>query len=128
MNILIVDDDSDDVYFLRELLAEAGAGSARIVHVEHVEDLHTVLKRRQEEPFDIVLLDFFLAGSQGTESLSRLRKYAPDVPVVFMTGLNDENLGQQMIKAGAQGYIVKGQLEGETLLCALREVISRYRR
>ena len=40
MNILIVDDDSDDVYFLRALLAEVGVGSARIVHVEHVEDLN----------------------------------------------------------------------------------------
>ncbi len=127
MNILVVDDDSDDVYFLRALLAEVGVGSARIVHVEHVEDLNAVLKRRQEEPFDIVLLDFFLPGSQGTESLHHLRKYAPDVPVVFMTGLNDENLGHQMIKAGAQGYIVKGQFEGEALLCTLREVISRYR-
>src|SRR5262249_23463650 len=120
-------DDSDDVYFLRALLAEVGVGSAHIVHVEHVEDLNAVLKRRQEEPFDIVLLDFFLPGSQGTESLHHLRKYAPDLPVVFMTGLNDENLGQQMIKAGAQGYIVKGQLEGKALLCTLREVISRYR-
>ena len=124
MNILIVDDDSDDVYFLRELLAEAGAGSSRLVHVE---DLNTALKRWPEEPFDIVLLDFFLPGSQGTESLHRLRKYAPDVPIVFMTGLNDENLGHQMLKAGAQGYIVKGQLEGEALLGALREVISRHR-
>jgi len=124
MNILIIDDDSDDVYFLRELLAEAGAGASRLVHVE---DLNTALKRWPEEPFDIVLLDFFLPGSQGTESLHRLRKCAPDVPIVFMTGLNDENLCHQMINAGAQGYIVKGQLEGEALLGTLRDVISRHR-
>jgi len=124
MNILIVDDDSTDVRFLQELLTEAGAGSSRLVHVEN---LRTALQRLQEELFDIVLLDFFLPGSQGPESIHCLREQTPDVPIVFVTGLNDEDLGRQMIKSGAQGYLVKGQIEGAALLRTLHDIIAQHR-
>ena len=123
MNILIVDDDSTDVYFLQECLAEADAGAFRLVHAEN---LSTALQQLQEVRFDIILLDFFLPGSQGLESLQRLRERTPGVPIVFMTGLNDENLGRQMIEGGAQEYIVKGQIEGVTLLRTLHDVIARH--
>ena len=124
MNILIVDDDSTDVRFLQELLTEAGAESSHLVHVE---TLTTALQRLQEELFEIVLLDFFLPGSQGLESLHRLREQTPDVPIVFMTGLNDEELGNKMIEGGAQGYIVKGQVEGTALLRTLHNIIIQHR-
>jgi len=124
MNILIVDDDPTDVRFLQELLMEADTGSSHLVHVEN---LRTALQRLQKELFDIVLLDFFLPGSQGLESIHHLREQTPDVPIVFMTGLNDEDLSRQMIKGGAQGYIVKGQIEGAALLRTLHDIIAQYR-
>ena len=124
MNILIVDDDSGDVYFLRELLTDTEAEAARLVHVE---TLATALQKVQEEQFDVILLDFFLPGSQGVESLCRLREHAPDVPIVFLTGLKDDDLGQKMIEGGAQGYLVKGQIEGTELLCTLYDIIAQHR-
>jgi len=124
MNILIVDDDSGDVYFLRELLSDAESEAARLVHVE---TLATALQRVQEEQFDVILLDFFLPGSQGIESLCRLREHAPDVPIVFLTGLKDDDLGQKMLEGGAQGYLVKGQIEGTELLCTLYDIIAQHR-
>ena len=124
MNILIVDDDSGDVYFLRELLTDVESEAARLVHVE---TLATALQRVQEEQFDVILLDFFLPGSQGVESLCRLRERAPDVPIVFLTGLKDDDLGRQMLEGGAQGYLVKGQIEGTELLRTLHDIIARHR-
>ena len=124
MNILIVDDDSGDVYFLRELLTDTEAEAARLVHVE---TLATALQKVQEEQFDVILLDFFLPGSQGIESLCRLREHAPDVPIVFLTGLKDDDLGRQMLESGAQGYLVKGQIEGTELLCTLYDIIAQHR-
>ena len=124
MNILIVDDDSGDVYFLRELLTDTEAEAARLVHVE---TLATALQKVQEEQFDVILLDFFLPGSQGVESLCRLREHAPNVPIVFLTGLKDDDLGQKMIEGGAQGYLVKGQIEGTELLCTLYDIIAQHR-
>jgi two-component system cell cycle sensor histidine kinase/response regulator CckA len=124
MNILIVDDDSGDVYILRELLTDAEPEAARLVHVE---TLTTALERVQEEQFDVILLDFFLPGSQGVESLCRLREHAPDVPIVFLTGLNDDDLGRQMLEGGAQAYLVKGQIEGTELLRTLHDIIAQHR-
>ena len=124
MNILIVDDDSGDVYFLRELLTDTEAEAARLVHVE---TLPTALQKVQEEQFDVILLDFFLPGSQGVESLCRLREHAPNVPIVFLTGLKDDDLGRQMLESGAQGYLVKGQIEGTELLCTLYDIIAQHR-
>jgi len=124
MNILIVDDDSGDVYFLRELLTDTEAEAARLVHVE---TLATALQKVQEEQFDVILLDFFLPGSQGVESLCRLREHAPNVPIVFLTGLKDDDLGQKMLEGGAQGYLVKGQIEGTELLCTLYDIIAQHR-
>ena len=123
MNILIVDDDSCDVRFLQESLTDADDGSSRLVHAENIS---AALQKIREERFDIILLDFFLPGTQGIESLSRLREQTPDVPIVFLTGLDDEDLGRQMIKDGAQGYIVKGQIEGMVLLRTLHDITARH--
>jgi CheY-like chemotaxis protein len=123
MNILIVDDDAGDVYLLRELLTEVDAKHARLVHVE---TLATALKRMHEEQFDVILLDFFLPGSQGVESLRRLREHAPDIPIVFLTGLTDDDLGQQMLESGAQGYLVKGRIAGAALLRTLHDIVARW--
>ena len=123
MNILMVDDDSWDVRFLQESLMEVDDGSSRLVHAEN---LSIALQKIREERFDIILLDFFLPGTQGIESLSRLRELTPDVPIVFLTGLDDKDLGHQMIKDGAQGYLVKGQIEGTVLLNTLRDITAQY--
>jgi len=122
MNILIVDDDAGDVYFLRELLADVETEATRLVHVEI---LATALQRIHEEQFDVILLDFFLPGSHGIESLRRLREHAPDVPIIFLTGLKDDDLGRQMLESGAQGYLVKGQIAGAALLRTLHDVVAR---
>src|SRR5262249_8564738 len=124
INVLIVDDDVVDVYFLQELLTDVDTEAVRLVHVE---TLPAALQQLQEEEFDLILLDFFLPGSQGIESLCRLREHAPDIPIVFLTGLKDDDLGQQMLKSGAQGYLVKGQIEGPALLHTMRDIIDRHR-
>lgn len=123
MNILIVDDDASDVYFLQELLKDAGAETARLVHTE---TLDTALQRLREEHFNVILLDFFLPGDQGIESLRRLREHTPNIPIVFLTGLKDDDLGRQMFEGGAQGYLVKGQVEGTELIRTLYDVIARW--
>ena len=123
MNILIVDDDVTDARLLQELFSEVEPPAPYVVHEEK---LATACQRLQEERFDIVLLDFFLPGSQGIESLSVLREQAPEVPIIFLTGLQDDELSRKMMEFGAQGYVVKGQLGGKELLHTLREVIARY--
>jgi DNA-binding NarL/FixJ family response regulator len=124
MNILLVEDNPDDVYFLRTELADVDAGAVRLAHAVR---LSGALQRLREERFDVVLLDFFLPDSRGLDTLLRVREHAPDLPVVIMTGLEDEAVARRMLEAGAQGYVVKGQLDGAALLHTLREAIARHR-
>jgi CheY-like chemotaxis protein len=121
LTILLIEDNLADARFLQELLTELSADIARVVHVDH---LSIALRRLREEQFDVLLLDFFLPDSQGVETLNRIREHAPDVPIIVMTGLNDEAIAQQMVQAGAQGYIVKGHLDGTVLLRTLRDTIA----
>ena len=77
--------------------------------------------------FDVVLLDFFLPDSRGLDTLLRVREQAPDLPVVVMTGLEDETVARRMLAAGAQGYVIKGSLDGEALLFTLSQAITRHK-
>lgn len=124
LTVLLVEDNPDDVYFLHTVLADVDADAARLAHVDRLSD---ALQRLREDRFDVLLLDFFLPDSQGLDTLRRVRAHAPDLPIVVMTGLNDETVGRQMVEAGAQGYIIKGQLDGPELIRTLRDIITQHR-
>ena len=62
----------------------------------------------QSEPFDAVLLDLTLPDSRGLESLSRIQRIAPHVPVVVLSGLTDESVALEAVRNGAQDYLLKG--------------------
>lgn len=123
LNILLVEDNLADARLLREEIADKSAVPCTLVHVEQLSD---ALERLQREAFDVILLDLSLPDSQGAETLSRLQGAAPDVPVVVLTGLEDEALGLQMVAAGAQDYLTKGQVESRLLLRTLRYAITRH--
>src|SRR6202034_4137554 len=74
-----------------------------------------------------VLLDLGLPDSQGLDGLRWLLRERPDVAVVVLTGLADEYLGEQAVKAGAQDYLVKGDVTGKLLLRVIRYATERRR-
>ena len=74
-----------------------------------------------------MLLDLSLPDSQGLDTLVRLHEAAKDVPIVVLTGTEDETLGVQLIQAGAQDYLIKGQVSGPLLTRSLRYAIERNR-
>src|SRR6202023_3990756 len=74
---------------------------------------------------DIILLDLGLADAQGLQSIRRARAVAPGVPLVVLTGLDDESLATRALQEGAQDYLIKGQIDTRGLLRALRYAIER---
>ncbi len=122
MRILLVEDNPGDVRMLREHLAEAGAGRFELTHVDR---LSTGLERLADTSFDAVALDLSLPDSQGPATLARMHAAAKGVPIVVLTGIEDEALGVQLVKAGAQDYLVKGRVTGPLLTRALRYAIER---
>ncbi|MEW6297771.1 MAG: PAS domain S-box protein, partial [Thermodesulfobacteriota bacterium] len=122
--ILLVEDNPADARFFREALREARASQFALVHVEH---LGEALTRLQEGNFAAVLLDLSLPDSFGFDTISRVQACAPQVPIVVLTGLDDEEFAVKVVQEGAQDYLVKGQVEPGTLVRALRYAIERQR-
>ncbi|MBF0215045.1 MAG: response regulator [Magnetococcales bacterium] len=90
-------------------------------------ELRHALTLLQNGPFDTVLLDLNLPDSVGIETFLRLRRQAPDLAVVVLTGLDDDTLGAETIRHGAQDYLSKNKLDGTLLLRAIRYAVERQR-
>jgi PAS domain S-box-containing protein len=78
-------------------------------------------------PFDIILLDLSLPDSQGIDSFLKLRDRSANIPIVVLTGLNDETLALLAMQQGAQDYLIKGQVDRNLLLRSIRYAIERER-
>ena len=115
--ILLVEDNPGDARLLREALKEVANYE---FDLEHVERLSQALERLRGEPFDVVLLDLSLPDSQGLENLAPVRDAAPTVPILVLTGLDDEEVAVRALRVGAQDYLVKGQAEGSSVVRAIR--------
>ncbi len=75
----------------------------------------------------MVLLDLSLPDSEGLDSIVRVHEKVPEIPIVILTGQDDEQLALKAVRAGAQDYLVKGQGDGNLLLRAMRYAIERKR-
>lgn len=122
MRILLVEDNPGDIRLLKEYLAEPGSSQFQVTCADR---LAAGIERLIDAKFDVVLLDLSLPDSQGLETLTRMHAAANGVPIVVLTSLEDEALGLRLIRAGAQDYLVKGQVTGPLLLRALRYAVER---
>jgi PAS domain S-box-containing protein len=121
IEILLVEDDPTDALLAREILEEA-----RQFHLGHAERLSNALEMLSSGRYDVVLLDLGLPDSQGLSTLVELRKRSPYVPVVVMTGRDDEDLALQAVQEGAQDYLVKNLVQEGVLRRAIRYAIERH--
>ena len=124
IRVLLVEDNPGDARLLVELVRDTDASRLRL---EHVDRLDTALDRLSSEPFDLVLLDLSLPDEQGLTTMVRAHACAPKVPIVVLTGLDDEALAVKAVRAGAQDYLVKGRVDGD-LSGALHTLCHRTRR
>ncbi|MBA3905513.1 MAG: SpoIIE family protein phosphatase [Pseudonocardiales bacterium] len=119
--ILLVEDDAGDAFLVGELLAEVDQELALTV----AETLPSALA--QLEGADCVLLDLNLPGVAGLDGLRALLGVDPLAAVCVLTGLDDEHLGTDAVAAGAQDYLVKGKVDGQLLIRAIRYAVERRR-
>jgi sigma-B regulation protein RsbU (phosphoserine phosphatase) len=122
--ILLVEDNPGDARLIRELLRDGGQYGSAIDETSRLADALAAL--RFAAP-DVVLLDLFLPDSQGLDTFSRLHTAASSVPMIVLTGLDDEATALAAVKAGAQDYLVKGLVSAELLSRAIRYAIERQR-
>jgi len=124
LRTLLVEDNAGDARLIREMLKEASTARFELVQVER---LDAALKCVKQTSFDVALLDLGLPDSRGLDSFDRLRSQAPAVPVVVLTGLDDQELAVKAVRAGAQDYLVKGKFDGDLLARCMRYAIERER-
>jgi len=124
LNVLLVEDNPGDVRRIQEMLAEARDGR---VDLEPVERLSIGLERLSGGDIDIVLLDLSLPDSRGLVTFKRTYDQAPRVPIIVLTGLDDEDLGVQAVREGAQDYLIKRQVDSNLLMRSIRYATERKR-
>ncbi|HLP36445.1 PAS domain S-box protein [Lacibacter sp.] len=112
LHVLVVDDNPGDQFLISELLAETYLQISATEKAVSVKDAITILKQK---PVDIVLLDLSLPDSQGIDTFLQVNKYAKNIPVVILSGLNDLNTATDAISLGAQDFLMKGEFNEKLL-------------
>ena len=121
VQVLLVEDDDGDALLVGELLHEVGAA----VVVRRARSLTQA--KGLVSGAACVLLDLGLPDSQGLNGLRQLLQLEPDAAIVVLTGQASEHLGEQAVRAGAQDYLVKGDVAGHMLDRVIRYAVERRR-
>jgi len=123
--VLMIEDNPVDVQLVTEELSLfEGGGDFRLENARSLED---GLARMDQQDVGSVLLDLSLPDSSGLETFVRAHEHDPDMPIVVLTGNDNEELGLKAVQRGAQDYLVKGKVDGSTLVRTLRYALERKR-
>lgn len=120
VSVLLVEDDDGDALLVDDLLSEALRG-VRIARSRTFAEALGEL----DAGIDCVLLDLQLPDTEGLDTVVRFRTRAPEIPLIVLTGLDDEAAGAAAVEAGAQDYLVKGSVDGGQIARAIRYAIGR---
>ncbi len=122
LNVLIVEDSPVDQKMITGMLRNSGFGIFEFKICSSLRDSFVQLKK---EKFDVVLLDLNLKDSKGLDSLKRIKKKYPDVPIVVHTGAYEDALGLKAVSFGAQDYLIKGKYQSYVLSKSLFYAVER---
>lgn len=123
VKVLLVEDSPTDALLLTEALGDERSMQFRTAHAETLAD---AMNRLQEQAFDLILLDLGLPDSQGLETFARMHDHAPQIPIIVLTGLDDDTLAIQAVKEGAQDFLTKGRVDRYWLVRNIRHALERH--
>jgi diguanylate cyclase (GGDEF)-like protein/PAS domain S-box-containing protein len=122
LRVLLIEDDEDDYIITKDLLAEVSPVATRLIWRDCLEDGLTTL---HENAVDVALVDFRLGPDSGLDLIQRARAEGITTPFILLTGQGDDELDACAVELGAEDYLVKGRVEGCTLLRSIRYAIDR---
>jgi PAS domain S-box-containing protein len=126
LNLLLVEDCAEDAELIQNILLESNLrGSINLTQVLRLREAREDLIN---PVFDVILLDISVPDSQRFDTFLRLQNYGINIPIVILTAADDEELAIELIAAGAQDYLVKGQLDSRLLMRTLQCAIVRHKR
>jgi putative nucleotidyltransferase with HDIG domain len=124
IRVLLIEDNPGDARLVRENLTISGAIE---FHLDWAPDLATGLAQLAAHPVDAILLDLGLPYSSGFATFEKVHARAARIPIILLTGLDDEVLASKAVRAGAQDYLVKGDVTGRLMNRIIRHAIERTR-
>jgi K+-sensing histidine kinase KdpD len=122
--ILLVEDNPGDAILLREALREIDSPPFELIHVDH---FNAAIQYLRQECFGAVLLDLSLPDANGIDSVVRMQREVDDIPIIVLTGLDDDVVALEAVRAGAQDYLIKGQIDGRLLVRSVSYAVERKR-
>jgi PAS domain S-box-containing protein len=124
IRILLIEDNPGDALLVRENLAEAAPGDFTVAHVRRLQEGLALI---DEGGLHAVLLDLSLPDSQGLATFQVVKARNDQIPVIILSGLDDENVALEAVSAGAQDYLIKGNTHPDVLARSIQYAIERRR-
>ena len=124
IRVLLIEDRQADADLFRAELATVRQPRVRS---ERCSTLGDGIARLRAGGIDLALLDFSLPDSVGIETFRRLHQAVPEIPVIVLTGLDDDVVAERAVAEGAQDYLVKREVDGQLLARAIRYALGRHR-
>ena len=124
--VLLVEDNPGDARLVRESLSEGLPGQFMVEVADSLMQAQETLRAAADE-VDVVLLDLSLPDSQGLETYRAVHTLAPAIPILVLSGLNDESIAMKAVNEGAQDFLSKARVDGELLPRAIRYAMERHR-
>jgi signal transduction histidine kinase len=122
--VLLIEDNLGDARLLELMLEEATTSRYDVTHATRLGDALGLLSDGRP---DVMLLDLGLPDAQGLDSVRRARAAAGDVPLIVLTGVDDDAMAAQALQEGAQDYLAKGRIASESLTRAIRYAMQRHK-
>src|ERR1700683_3056365 len=120
--LLLSEDNLGDARLLREMFNDQYSQNTELTHVKSISEAE---KHLLDHAVDIIVLDLGLPDAQGVSAVRRTHAAAPHIPLVVLTGLDDEVMAAQALQEGAQDYLIKGEIDARSLLRSLRYAVER---
>lgn len=124
IRVLLIEDNPGDVKLIQVALKEVTDSPITLTQVTRLSDGLSELERNN---YDALLLDLTLPDSDASKTLAQIRKHAPDIPTILLTGMDDDEFGLDALRQGAQDYLAKDRLDGKFLAHSLQYAIERKR-
>lgn len=120
--LLLIEDNPADARLLRELLSASPLEQFEVLHAQKLADGLSLLAA---DGVDVVLLDLSLPDALGAHTVASAHAAAPEIPIIVLTGLDDDETAIRAMQEGAQDYLFKGQLDSNSLLRSIRYARER---
>ncbi|EKF86419.1 PAS domain S-box protein [Methanobacterium formicicum] len=122
INVMLVEDNPGDAVIINEMFREIPQIQFNIFHAQRLSEGVDAISKND---FHIILLDLQLPDSQGTQTFNQIHKLVPEIPIIILTGLEDEDFAIDIVGEGAQDYLVKGQVDSKLLARCINYSIER---